>query len=273
MTFSGRRRRNAGITVVLAILLVAIQNTYNATLARGEFLSGWLLLGSIVVLAGFSLRKKLPILPIGSSAAWLQFHIYLGWLSVVLFLLHINWRLPNGWLEVMLAVLYAAVVLSGVIGTILSRTLAKRLTRRGEEVILERIPIFITDLRSDVEDIAVRAAHETESSTIPDYYAGRLREFFSGPKNLGQHLIASNRAVFALLIEIEDLERYLNPKELDYARQLRDLVQRKDDLDFQYAFQVTLKAWTFVHVPLTYGLLTLALMHLVLVYAFGGSVS
>lgn len=273
MTFAGRRRRNAAITVILAVLLIAFQNTYEATLWSGEFLSGWLLLGAVVLLALYRARKKLPVLPVGSSAAWLQVHIYLGWLSVVLFLMHVRWGLPTGWLEGFLAAVFTLVAASGVLGAFLSRALAKRLTRRGEEVILERIPFFIAELRAEVEETALRAAQETESSSISDFYDNSLRQFFRGPRNMGQHLIASNRASFVIYRELDDIGRYLDPREQEYAEHLRDLIRRKDDLDFSHALQTALKAWLFVHVPLTYGLLILALLHLVLVHAFGGGVA
>ena len=47
-------------------------------------------------------------------------------------------------------------------------------------------------------------------------------------------------------------------------------VQRKDDLDYQYALQGALKLWLFVHIPLTYGLLVLAIFHGLAACAYGG---
>ena len=75
-----------------------------------------------------------------------------------------------------------------------------------------------------------------------------------------------------LLNEIENMERYLNQREKQFAKRLRDLVNKKDELDFHYSLNLALKAWLLVHVPLTYGLLILAALHLVVVYAFGGGV-
>ena len=62
----------------------------------------------------------------------------------------------------------------------------------------------------------------------------------------------------------------MSETERGYANQLRELVIRKDDLDFHFWLQATLKGWLFVHVPLSYCLLILSLLHVVLVYAFGG---
>ncbi len=156
---------------------------YTAALREGAFLSGWLLLLTMLALALYNVRKKLPVVPIGGSATWLQFHVYAGWLSIVLFALHVGPRLPDGRLEMTLAVLFVLVAGSGVVGLVLSRTLPGRLTGRGEEVIFERIPIFIARLREAAEEVVLRSAQETESTTIADFYAARLEPFFRGPRN------------------------------------------------------------------------------------------
>jgi hypothetical protein len=51
------------------------------------------------------------------------------------------------------------------------------------------------------------------------------------------------------------------------------LLRRKDDLDFHEARQRLLKNWLFVHIGLTYGLVTLALLHGLLALAFRGGAS
>jgi hypothetical protein len=52
---------------------------------------------------------------------------------------------------------------------------------------------------------------------------------------------------------------------------MRHLVERKDRLDYAHALQSVLKGWLFVHMPATYGMILLALVHLLLVYAFGSA--
>ena len=49
-------------------------------------------------------------------------------------------------------------------------------------------------------------------------------------------------------------------------------MEKKDELDFHYSLNLALKAWLLVHVPLTYGLLILAVLHMVTAYAFSGGV-
>ncbi len=266
-----RRRRNVAATIVVAAILFFARAVYSAGLNDGDYLSGWLLLGTVVFLVLLNLRKKLPVLPLGSAAAWLQFHIYAGWLAIALFLLHVGANMPDGWLEGTLGLMFVLVAGSGVVGLAISRRFAARLAGRGEEVIFERIPIFIARLREEAEDLALRSTRETESTTIADFYVERLGPFFDAPRNFTQHLRNSNRARFAMLADIDDMERYLNPKEREYSERLRALVRKKHELDYHYALQATLKGWLFVHIPLNYGLLILAAIHIVLVHAFSGS--
>lgn len=270
MTFVAVHWRQITLLIVAAAAVVAMNTAYGLSLREAQFLSGWLLLAAVVFLALYNVRKKLRMLPLGSNTAWLGAHLFVGWLSILLFGLHIEWRLPNGWLESALALVYVLVAASGVLGLILSRTLAKRLTPRGEEVIFERIPEFRAKLQAQARELALDAARETDSSTISDWYLAHLADFFAGHRHFRHHLVASNRPLFGLLRQLDEMGRYLNETEKELAAPLRELVIKKYNLDFHYALQGTLKAWLFVHVPFSYALLILAVPHMVLAYAFSG---
>ncbi len=267
-----RRRLNVVLTVLVGVVLVLAFTVTNASLYQGAFLTGWVLLAVMGFLALFNVRKKITMLPLGSASTWMQLHIYAGWLVIVIFGEHVGWSVPTGWLEVTLAALFVLVAGSGVVGIGLSRFLPPRLTRRGEEVIFQRIPAFIAELQGDAEDLVLEAAKETRSSTITDFYMSQLSTFFDGPQNRLRHLLASRRARFALMNEIDNLQRYLNSQEREYAERLRDLVNKKDELDFHYALNLALKAWLLVHMPATYSLFIVVALHVVVVYAFSGGV-
>lgn len=272
MIIAARRRFNILVTIIVAAALLIVISIYEASLYQGAFFTGWLLLAVMLFLALFNVRKRLTMLPLGSANTWLQLHVYAGWLVLLLFAAHVGWRVPNGALELTMTVLFVLIAGSGAIGIALARWLPPRLTRRGEEVMFERIPAFIAQLRDEAEDIVLKSAKETRSSTIGDFYLEHLSRFFSGPQNRLRHLIASRRVRFALLNEIDNMQRYLSEQEKEYARRLRDLVNKKDELDFHYSLNLALKAWLLVHVPMTYALLIAAALHVVLVYAYGGGV-
>lgn len=270
MTFSLRRCINTGVFLVLAALVVAAYFLLTLSTYPTAYASGWLLLSLVVVLACYNVRKKLTFFPIGDSSTWLQFHIYAGWLTFVVFAIHVGFRIPNGAFEVALALVYLSVALSGVLGLILSRMIPRRLTARGQEVLYERIPLFIRSLREEVEEAVVNCITETDSTAVPEFYASELKPFFEGPRHFWRHVVLSTRPRRDLLGHIEAQYKFLNATERELMGRLADRVRVKDDLDYHYAMQTVMKYWLFVHIPLTYVLLVLAAFHMLLVYAFSG---
>lgn len=271
-TLTPRRLRHFTITALAAAGVAWIVHAQEAALLHSAFTTGWLLLGMMFFLTLYNARKKLPFLPLGSSAAWMQLHLYVGLLTVFIFPMHVGWRIPNGILETALALLFITVAGSGVLGAILSRIIPPRLSVRGEEVIFERIPAFTAKLRDEARRLAVESAAVSDAATLSDFYAHRLSFFFEKPRHFPQHLLQSARPRHALLEGLRDLDRYLSPEEREIARKLSDLVCKKDDLDYHHAMQWLLKGWLFVHIGFTYALLMLAVAHAITVYAFAGGV-
>lgn len=229
-----------------------------------NFFTGWCLLILFVVLALYNLRKRLPFLPLGTSASWLQFHIYIGLLTVLLFILHIHFRIPNGILEGTLALLYVTVAGTGILGLLLSRVFAKRLASRGEEVIFERIPAIRRHIRENAEKLVERAVSETSSPTIQEFYGKQLDSFFRRMCNFWAHLFNSTRPRHALLTDLGALDRYLNDQEREISSELATLICIKDDLDYHHTLQGVLKYWLFLHIPLSFSLLIVSVLHAIL---------
>ncbi|MFW6059296.1 MAG: hypothetical protein ACODAQ_03895 [Phycisphaeraceae bacterium] len=273
-----RRWRNLALTALAAVTLLALVRAQHDALIASAFTTGWLLMGAMLVLALYNGRKKIPFLPLLSSATWLQWHIYIGLLTVVLFVAHafhsppVGFHLPNGVFEVSLALLYIVVAGSGLVGLALSRTIPRLLAQRGEEVIFERIPLYRRQIAERARDLCVASVAESDATTIADYYTQRLARFFDRPRHLLLHLVQSQRPRNTLLAELNDLEAYLSSDERTYADELRDLVRRKDDLDYHHALQLTLKGWLFVHIGLTFGLLLAAALHGAMAHMFSGGV-
>lgn len=264
-----RRRLLWGSLLVAATVSVAsVYVIWAGATTRSAYLTGWLLFGVMVLLTGYNWFKKIPYLPLGRSEVWLQFHIYAGLFTGVLFLLHVRLQWPTGWFEGVLTVLYAIVMVSGVIGIIISRGWPKRLTARGGEVPFERIPIVRRQLHERAEALALNSVAEAKSATIAEFYTRRLHDFFAGPQNFFSHLFEIPLPLKALLNELGDLNRFLNESERKVTEQLVALVRQKDGLDYQRSLQLTLRLWLFIHIPVTYSLMLWAIAHIVLVYGF-----
>jgi hypothetical protein len=146
----------------------------------------------------------------------------------------------------------------------------KRLTTRGGEVLYERIPMIRRSLQEQAEALALKSVPEAQSTTLADFYLRHLKSFFDSSQNFWLHLFEVRSPLNSLVNKISDMNRFLNEQERGTANKLADLVRQKDGLDYQRALQITLKAWLFVHIPLTYSLLIFSVIHIVLVFAFSG---
>lgn len=265
-----RRVRYALATAAVAAALWGVFSLRERALRPASFLSGWTLLGVTLFLAAYGARKKVPVVPLGSATKWLRLHAWTGILGIAVFALHAGLRLPDGRLEQAVGVLFLLVSASGVFGLFLSRVLPPRLARKGQEVVFERIPWHLRDVRERAEALVVESVATTQQRTLADFYASRLASFFARPRNLWNHLLQSNRHARALMTELRDLDRYLSDTEKRQSADLLKLIWEKDDLDYHHALQGTLKAWLFVHVPLTSALLVFAAMHGFVALAFTG---
>jgi hypothetical protein len=270
MTFAARRWRGVFYSATVATLIFVVLMIQSRALRQTAFASGSLLFMAVLFLTAYNLRKKLTYPPLMASSTWLQLHIYVGWLAVFLFLIHTHWQWPTGPFEILLWLAFVSVAGSGIIGLILSRAIPPRLALRSEEVIFERIPIFRRQLRDQAEKLIVRSVELSDQTTLADFYQKRIGDYFFRPSNTWHHLYGTTRPLKQMLHDLKSLRRYLNKDELELANELADLIEAKDDLDYQYAMQGLLKIWFFVHIPMTYILIVFSAVHVVLVLAFRG---
>jgi hypothetical protein len=270
MRFRVQRWLGFSLVIIFAAAALWLLDHFAASVPRMAYLTGWALFAVILLLTLYNGRKKVPFVPLLSSEAWLQFHIYAGLLTGVLFAIHLNYRVPHGWFEATLAWLYLLVMISGVWGLILSRRIPKRLTTRGGEVLFERIPAIRRRLQDETEQLALQSVSASKSATIADFYLRELKHFFDRPKNMVLHLIEVRSPVNQILTKITDVQRYLNQEERVTMEKIAVLVRQKDGLDYHHALQLVLKLWLFIHIPLTYSLLLFTFAHIILVFAFSG---
>lgn len=269
-TFASRRWRNLALLVLAAGAVLLLYAVLSVSLRPTGLYTGWLLTALMLVLAGYNLFKKVPFLPLGKSSTWLQLHIYFGLLTVLVFVLHAGLHLPHSALGWIMEILFVGVAGSGLVGLLMSRTFPPQLRSRGEEVIFEQIPVLRRRLQEQAERLVLQASEQGQSTVLADFYLRRLKGFFDGPRHFWRHVVRASGPRHALLTETDAQGRYLDDKEREVLRELRGLVERKDDLDFHYALQAMLKRWLFVHVPLTCSLLIFSAFHILVIWAYSG---
>lgn len=244
------------------------RDTAHRTLGETDFVTGYILLGAIVFLALYNIRKKLPMVPLGRASNWLTLHVVVGLASLGLYWLHTGTLWPLGFVDRVVAALFFLVSVSGLVGYALQLVIPGRLARRGSEIIYERIPAEIARLREDAERAVLAAVEASGHDTLGRYYVETLAWYFARPRFFLSHVYSGGRARFWLRRRLETVAQHLGPEERPHLDRLAALGWAKTAVDTQYALQTLLKGWTMVHVPLAAAMLVFAAWHVILVHVY-----
>ena len=285
-SIGGRGPRSPGNLLGLAfqgLLIAAISFglfclvwIYANGLRDPRYLDGWMLAGGMILQVSFHVAIKTASLSPKSAMRWRKIHIFLGYLLVAAFISHSDFSLPDTSFEWALWAAFVLVTLSGIFGTYLSWSL-KAKGRIDEGIGYDRIPSLRADLArkvhatvtaSDPGAAAISLPGLPHDAWIMDLYTTHLRGFFERPHNFTAHLVGSQRPLNRLTAEIDSLSRYVDQQSQEKLAAIKNLVIEKDRLDFARVYLGLTKAWLFVHVPVTYALIVLAVLHVLVVYAF-----
>jgi hypothetical protein len=268
---------------VQALLIAAISGglfwlvwIYGNGLRDPRYLDGWLLAGGMGLQLSFHIAIKTASLSPKSAARWRKFHIFIGYLLIAAFVSHSDFSLPDTGFEWALWAGFVLVTLSGIFGTYLAWSLRVR-HAIDERIGYDRIPTRRAELardvhaavtRTDLVPAAIGLPRPPYDAWIMDLYTTQLRDFFQGQRNFAAHLIGSQRPLKRLTEEIDDLSSYVDRQGQEKLAVIKGLVVEKDRLDFARVYFGLTKGWLFVHVPLTYSLMVLTVLHILVVYAF-----
>lgn len=261
------------IFVVLLLALVASYWYY----ARREFTHGGSKYGLaygiggtalILLLAFFGIRKRWYRSRFGTLEQWLQSHIYLGILVMIVLLFHTGGRF-NDKVAVTTLILVAIVVASGIFGAILYATVPRALTEVESNLTVDEISDQLNQLGRAMARIASgrsaafqRIYDELLKQTAPGGLAGwRLLFSRRARKKQGEAADWARLVGLAPKEEQEDLRQMLV-----LSRQRKELLLR---LVFQQRYKNFLEAWLYIHIPFTIALLVMAALHIAGVFYYG----
>lgn len=262
--------RSLAITACSVIILLALMTWSNVALARPDWMSGHTLLASCIGLMLLPLRKKLIVLPMGSVAIWQQVHHYLGLFAVASFVIHAGIPI-HGILEIAMTLFFFLISGSGILGWMINRQTPMLLAAAGPSVLRDDIAMTRERISNSAYAIALTAAAKVESSMLAEHYTTQLKSFFASRRSLFYCLLPNGRKRRSLLRDLEQLSRYLGPDGRKAQRSMIELVQQRDDLDFQWALQNRLRMWVICHVSFIWSFFVLVAVHVYLVYRFHGT--
>jgi hypothetical protein len=273
--FAGRTVQGVLLAVISGGLFWLVW-IYNNGLRDPRYLDGWLLAGGMSLQLAFHIAIKTASLSPRSAARWRKFHIFLGYLLVAAFISHSDFSLPDTGFEWALWTGFVLITLSGIFGTYLAWSLRVR-HAIDERVGYDRIAVRRAELARDVHAAVARTDLAPAAIALPkppydawimDLYTTHLRDFFQGQRNFAAHLIGSQRPLKRLTDEIDNLSSYVDKQSQDKLAVIKTLVIEKDRLDFARVYLGLTKGWLFVHVPVTYALTVLTVLHVLVVYSF-----
>ena len=244
-----------------------------------RYLDGWVLACGMAMQVSFRIAKTVGLSP-KSALRWRKIHIFAGYLVIAAFISHSDFTLPDTGFEWALWTGFVLVTLSGIFGTYLVWSLqAKSLIDEG--VSYDRI----STLREELELAFLIAVDEIDPPSaaidlpgvpydawIRELYATHLGDFFRGPRNFTAHLIGSQRPLTRLTDAIDNLSRYVDQQSQGKLAAIKSMVVKKDRLDFAHVYLGLTKVWLLVHVPVTYSLIVLTVLHVFVVYAFSSGI-
>ena len=222
----------------------------------------------ILLLAFFGIRKRWYRSTFGTLEQWMQSHIYLGVLVMVVLLFHTGGRF-NDKIAVATLVLVAIVVASGILGAILYATVPRMLTEVESDLTVEEIADQLNQLARSMARIA-----SGRSAPFQRIYDELLKQ--TAPGGLaGWRLILSrlgrkpqkDSGDWARLIGLVPREEQEELRQmLVVSRQRKELLLR---LIYQQRYKNVLESWLYIHIPFTVALLAFAVLHIAAVFYYG----
>jgi hypothetical protein len=262
-----------------------------STLGLAYGIAGFGLMAFVTLL---SIRKKFPIWRIGRTQSWMRAHLWLGALSFPLILLHAGFLFGHGLTSVLMGS-FLIVWTSGIFGAWLQHALPRRLLRQVpmetiyEEIghvraqLLEEADAAVADACGKLEvSISVPAAASAkgpsgalatvmrpvsggadETGPLREFYIAEMRPFVIAPSR--RHPLADRTHAAARFAAL----RPLVPRTLAPALQdLESICEEEQQLLDQQRMHRLLHGWLLVHVPLSFALLALAVVHVVMALQF-----
>jgi hypothetical protein len=206
----------------------------------------------------YALKRRMLNRNLGTSRAWVQFHVYGGALFGLLVLMHCGFGLPVGFMNWALWILSMWVTVSGLFGVFLQRWVPRILSSGlSTEVVYERIPELVGQIRDRAERIV-----EECTETVRDFYRTNLAAVLATPRVRAIYYIDVTGGIQSELRQFDYVRRLLAAPEREKLDTIEAMYRTKLEIDAHYTLQRPLRWWLYTHVPVSLVLVLLVSLHL-----------
>ena len=217
---------------------------------------GWAALLCLLLAMAFLIRKHLKGRRPGATRFWLPVHIYAGLFFALFLILHTGGSIRSVFGGPLYYISWS-VILTGFLGHYLRKKVPPLMTCNiSEEVLPDEINIHLERAHSNIQTIGGESDAELLRNfvnEIPERYYRlwnrRLLPFY-------------NPGLEILTTDLERLRQALGENEQERLNRLEALLREVFRLEYQRAGEFLLRGWLYLHLPLSFFLLILTLIHL-----------
>ena len=288
------------VSLILFVIATAIYIPYARSAPNGASGGSWPgitygIVGTALMAFAMLLALKKAMRTsraLGPAYPWMQGHVWLSLLSYPLILYHagLHWGQPWHLTWVMMWV-FTIVVASGIYGVIIQNILPRRMMSEVQlETIYDEIDHVIKQLGGEAETIATNASAieeeedlaepagepfgsggastatlapaallATSKRRLAEFYESQVKPYMASPRDKGLALSNPSQSSAAF----DDLRRALPPSMRPQLDDIQEIVNERRQLERQRSLHHWLHSWLLVHVPLSYALTVLAVVHIV----------
>ncbi len=258
------------ISCISAVGLLLHYSSYRSrTVAYGGSIEGLVygVAGTalIGVLMYLGIRRRSYSSHTGTLQGWVSAHVYLGLLTLLVIPLHAGFRF--GWdVHTLAFALLVLVVLSGMVGVLLYQIIPSRLTRlearQQADKIDPELARLLSDMRALVKDKSDVLVHIYQAELAASQQ--RVPSGWSLIRGQTRDLLAERSADLAAKAAVVPLEEQAT------FQVLSQLLLKKAQLELNLLQQMqlrnALKAWLYVHVPVSIAMVFAVGVHLIVVF-------
>jgi len=252
---------------VVALSVCALMFLLNVLLGKVRSANAWglsygvaaalLMLGAALLGVRRRTMRFSSRLGLLSSRTWLLSHVYGGALFLVLVLMHSGFDLPKGTLTWCLWVLSIWTVLSGLFGLLLQKWIPRVLSSGlSVEVLYDRIPELVDNLRERAEKLVA-----TCGEPIQALYSRSVAPVLAGPNRRTIYYVDITGGYRLPKSEFQFLRNLLGEDERLKLGELQTLLETKLEIDAHYTLQSALRWWLRLHLPPSFLLVALLVVH------------
>jgi hypothetical protein len=222
---------------------------------------GFLCLLLLLVLALYILRENIYSYRIGSRQSWLQSHVYIGIISLALLLMHASFNF-TGTFSTFLLMLYLLTVISGVIGSLIYKSVPLSLVKFGRKTKTEE------ELINDLENFLAEADSlvSKTSNELKKIYEEKIRPYIEMKGIKWGYLLIEEKELLGKRREmIEGFKESVLSQDMHDLDTLSSIFIESEKNSFILTKLKIQEAWLGLHMPLTFALLTGVIIHIAII--------